>query len=401
LTGEDAIDNAADAAQTAIVADALASDLKSKRKGGSESCANCGAPLEGPYCFVCGQYDDDLRRPVWTLAAEVVEGLFSVDGRVWRTVPPLVVQPGVMTRRYLDGERARFVPPFRLYLVASLIFFLVVAFAGGLFGGLSEPLESDGPAMDTAAGLERGVEEIAQARQEAEAAGNADEARTLATIEESLRQAEAAAARSQREAEAVSSALPDPGREATKRSLRAALVPEDMSEAEREAARADHEDVNLTGIEGVPLEHRRWIMARAERIIDDPSRLFDAMERWAPRLLFVLVPVYALMLALMHVWRRDFIFYDHLIVSLHAHAFLFLLLSALLLSGELIGPGVAPALILIFLLWSNFYIYRLHRRVYGHGRISSVLRTLIIDLAYLVILSIALVALFALGVAFV
>ncbi|MBA4802899.1 MAG: hypothetical protein H2040_13665, partial [Euryhalocaulis sp.] len=157
-------------------------------------------------------------------------------------------------------------------------------------------------------------------------------------------------------------------------------------------------DLSFGGAESMPLEQRRWLVTRINRIIDDPSRLGDAMERWAPRLLFVLLPVYALILAGMHFWRRDFVFYDHLVVSLHAHAFFFLLMTGLIIAGIGLGGFLTTT---IFIIWSNFYIYRMHRRVYRHGRLTSVLRTLVLDFVYMIVLTLSLVILFFLGVAFV
>ena len=56
---------------------------------------------------------------------EALDGLLSFDGRAWKTLPPLVVFPRRITRKYLSGSRARFIPPFRVYIIASLIFFLI------------------------------------------------------------------------------------------------------------------------------------------------------------------------------------------------------------------------------------------------------------------------------------
>jgi len=59
-------------------------------------------------------------------AAEVTEDLTHADSRLWRTLLALIFQPGLLTREFLDGRRVRYLPPLRLYLVLSLVFFLVV-----------------------------------------------------------------------------------------------------------------------------------------------------------------------------------------------------------------------------------------------------------------------------------
>jgi len=94
-------------------------------------CANCGTPLQGPWCHVCGQSGEDFHRSITRLIGEVVESLLHADGRLWRTLPDLMLRPGRLTRDYLDGHRAPQIPPLRLFLVVLLAIFVV----GGLTSG--------------------------------------------------------------------------------------------------------------------------------------------------------------------------------------------------------------------------------------------------------------------------
>jgi|SRR5580658_62308 hypothetical protein len=88
-------------------------------------CANCATPLQGPWCHQCGQVGEDFHRSTWRLIIEAVEGLWHVDGRLWRTLPNLLLHPGRLTRSYLDGHRAPQIPPLRLFLVVLLLVFFV------------------------------------------------------------------------------------------------------------------------------------------------------------------------------------------------------------------------------------------------------------------------------------
>lgn len=89
------------------------------------ACSNCETVLEGPFCHQCGQLAGDFHRSIGHLVEEVFESLFDFDGRLWHTLPNLVVKPGRLTRAYLDGHRAFQVPPLRLFLVALLLVFLL------------------------------------------------------------------------------------------------------------------------------------------------------------------------------------------------------------------------------------------------------------------------------------
>lgn len=94
------------------------------------SCADCGHPLSGPYCAQCGQSAADIRRPVRTLVTDFIGDTFVWDGRLWRTLKQLFLNPGELARRYTDGQRARWTPPIRLYLLVSLAFFATMSLGG-------------------------------------------------------------------------------------------------------------------------------------------------------------------------------------------------------------------------------------------------------------------------------
>jgi hypothetical protein len=86
-------------------------------------CTNCGANLHGEYCSQCGQRRAAPVRSLWHLLTEVAEDLTHSDSRIWRTLGYLAVRPGFLMREYRAGRRARYLPPFRLYLALSVVFF--------------------------------------------------------------------------------------------------------------------------------------------------------------------------------------------------------------------------------------------------------------------------------------
>ena len=108
-------------------------------------CANCATALNGPWCYACGQAAEDFHRSIVRLLGEVVEGLLHMDGRIWRTVPDLMLRPGRLTRSYLEGHRAPQIPPLRLFLVVLLGIFLIGGFAGATkLGTITASVDSKG-----------------------------------------------------------------------------------------------------------------------------------------------------------------------------------------------------------------------------------------------------------------
>lgn len=87
-------------------------------------CANCQTVLSGRYCHTCGQSADNHHRSILHLILEAFEGLFHLDGRLWRTLPLIFFRPGTLTKDYMEGRIARHVPPLRTFLVSLLLLIL-------------------------------------------------------------------------------------------------------------------------------------------------------------------------------------------------------------------------------------------------------------------------------------
>lgn len=86
-------------------------------------CGNCGAPLTGPYCSACGQHAHASARSIAALFHDAWHLVTHVDGRLWQSLHLLLLQPGRLTQEYFAERRMRYLPPVRLYLVLSVLFF--------------------------------------------------------------------------------------------------------------------------------------------------------------------------------------------------------------------------------------------------------------------------------------
>jgi len=91
-----------------------------------EICANCGVALRGPYCSACGQ-SAHLHSDLRALLHDVAHGVFHFEGKFWRTLVMLAWQPGELARRYIGGERTKFVSPIGLFLFSVFLMFAVAS----------------------------------------------------------------------------------------------------------------------------------------------------------------------------------------------------------------------------------------------------------------------------------
>ena len=97
--------------------------------GWASNCLNCGSALArgGHFCSRCGQRAAPPHPRLSELAGDAFAELSGWDGKFVETFRLLVLKPGELTRRFIEGQRARFIAPVRLYLTLSVVYFLVAA----------------------------------------------------------------------------------------------------------------------------------------------------------------------------------------------------------------------------------------------------------------------------------
>jgi hypothetical protein len=93
-------------------------------------CHNCETPLAGPFCHACGQLDQPLDLPAREIARGALGDVFAWDGRFWGTVRLLLARPGFLSAEWADGRRVRYIPPLRLYVIATVLFVVTDAVNG-------------------------------------------------------------------------------------------------------------------------------------------------------------------------------------------------------------------------------------------------------------------------------
>jgi hypothetical protein len=90
-------------------------------------CRNCGAQVTGKHCAACGQAVDAHLLSMREVMGDIAHSLLHLDSRVWRTLRLLVLKPGELTREFIAGRHQSYLPPFRLYLAISILFFALSA----------------------------------------------------------------------------------------------------------------------------------------------------------------------------------------------------------------------------------------------------------------------------------
>ena len=114
------------------------------------ACLDCGAELTGLYCQTCGQRAH-LHRTIGAFWHDLVHGVLHFDAKTWHTLKLLAWRPGELTRRYIDGERTKFISPVALFLFSIFLMFAVFQISG-----VRSPADMGAPTRSTDALAVRG-----------------------------------------------------------------------------------------------------------------------------------------------------------------------------------------------------------------------------------------------------
>ncbi len=356
--------------------------LKPERLAGSERCLNCGTELRGPFCHYCGQPDKRLLRFFPVLVREFFEDFLELDTRFSRTMVPLLVRPGRLTRDYLDGRRYRYTPPIRLFIFSSMLFFILAATLAG-----------DAISFNTTGAFDR-AEIATLSDPEKLAALSQGDPEALARFEEEV----------QRAVETHEEAGDANGEESGQPETETTAGEE---EADRLTFRFNDEDWNRETnpliIPGMPDWFNDWINdeieqspRKAEEIKENPNIIVDEFFDLLPATMFIMLPIVALLFKIWYLFAKKY-YVEHLIHALHNHAFVFVALTITLLNNALIAwrdPEGDSALwqnmfwlsIAIY-MWIPVYLLISLKTVYQQGWFLTVGKYCVIGISYIVMLT--------------
>ena len=340
-----------DAVGTAIEGGLVAKAVDEARTSGAPvehghfaegQCLNCGTELIGTHCHACGQ-KAHLHRTVRGFLHDLVHGVLHFEGKFWRTLPMLAWHPGRLTRRYIDGERAKFVGPIAVFLFVVFTSFAIFQLAGGSASMLEAARTEVDPVAEVEREYVRRGQELAEKRAELAAADG--EAATA--LSEEIAQLE-------EEYVGVGGALSQMGSD---------MAPGDV----------DGSDMTIT-LE----ETSSW-----KSLKENPQLLAYKIQTNAYKFSWLLIPISAPFVWLLYCWRRRFKMYDHVVFTTYSIAFMLVLagLSATLIYyGTFLQYDGLQLLGIATMFYAPVHMYRHLRGTYGSSRLGSFLRMLALSL---------------------
>ncbi|WP_269715409.1 DUF3667 domain-containing protein [Caulobacter sp. NIBR2454] len=276
------------------------------------TCADCGAETSGKFCSNCGQ-PTHVHRSLLHLGEEILHGVMHFDSRIWRTLPLLFLNPGRLTREWVEGKRSRYVSPLGMYLFTVFVVFMLLSFAPAARQE-GQPAANNKPEVSGTT-LFRAANEVTQAevaKENLPASATAQQRQAadarIATARKALDEAN----------EAMSSDPTPPD---------VAVISADWSKEIQSLAAKGELKAN-TG--------NKALDKKLNKKLQNPELALYKIQQTFYKFSFLLIPISIPFVALLFLWKRRFTLYDHgvfVLYSLTFIAILFLLGSVAMWAG--------------------------------------------------------------------
>lgn len=335
------------------MARAVEDDTGKSGDGSSGDCLNCGSPVTGSYCSNCGQ-PLQVHRSIGAFWHDILHGVLHFEGKFWRTLPLLAWKPGELTRRYIHGQRARFISPMALFLFSVFLMFAVFSFIGSPFSGISGAAD--------AAGAETASEAIA-----------VEEER----LETKIAEIESALATGELDSASESELQQDLLNRQRARNVMAVVRGENMPYPDAGVNDCEDglciEDLNVDlGPDWQKHPVSSAVMSTLRKVSANPDLLLYKLQANGYKFAWLLIPISLPFVWLTTIGRRGYHFYDHAVFTTYSISFMSLLFITCALLAAL---GVSDAIwagLLIF--YPPFHMYRQLRHAYQMSRIEALIR---------------------------
>ncbi len=374
-----------------------------------KNCLNCGTIVAGKYCQSCGQENAEPKDTVLGLIQHFVYDITHFDGMFFSSLKMLLFRPGMLTRKYMEGKRASYLNPIKMYVFTSAIFFLI-------FFTFLNPVKSlkDDSASSKIAGLKEVREDLLMVRDSAGKPFNADAMEKAILETDSTISALNRKAEEERENEEKYTKLGDSILVKTPKI--GIYIDSGNLRSRATGGNGFLEGLSFSKVRAYQLyqQHlpdslkdktlKKAVLYRAIKMKEqgeddrlEPVRaMMDRFFHTFPQLLFISLPLFALILNFLYHSRKQYLYVDHVIFTIHLFCatFIFILLIALSTKlKNLTGVGLFSLLNAVIVLLIFFYQYKALRNFYSQGRGKTMLKFILLNMAAGMVMSLLLFAL--------
>ncbi len=318
--------------------------------------------MKAVYCGNCGQRNDDYRRSIFALFTEVFTSIFGFESRIWRTWLSLIIRPGKVAREYADGARTKWSSPVRVYLVMSILLF-------GFMGLTQTQIFSIDMNIKVKDGVTKPTAELV----------DEDYTLTLPKMHYFKTQKQVAAFHDERELRIIEKAINAEGFVVNIGDFDNALDNQEV-EAANKILSSENQQANKNMM---------------INLIRNPEQLNSVIQKWFPKLIFLMMPFTMLLGAIFIRGRPNALLFDHLVHAAYIHAFAYLLL----LIGIILNRYMPfLRMELVFMVAMLIYLPLSLKAMFKRGWFKTLLTSYGVGMIYLLTITITMTLLVAFSV---
>jgi len=394
-------------------------------------CLNCQAELYGRYCHKCGQENLEPKESVWHLINHFFQDITHFDGKFFTTVKDLITKPGFLSLEYMKGKRASYLNPIRMYVFTSAIFFLILFSLRGTedFMKLDENNKPTNERKEGISDWEHQAKRAASRLKEARTDKESDTTELADNLVE-LNEKIAVAKKIYGDTSTLKFDVKDVALmmlRANTDSLRKGGMPDSiikkMNDAlvKRDSLKlAGKDEADLFNISAkkyptaaaydslqklLPSSNRdgwltrlfvRKVIEIRNEINSDKNGFFEKFKEKIlhsfPKILFISLPFFALILKLVYIRRKQYYYTSHGIFTIHLYCATFILMLVYILFNQLQGTTSWKWLNVVFIiidlvtwLYMMIYFYKAMRKFYGQGWFKTLVKYFIISFLALIV----------------
>ena len=348
-------------------------------------CLNCGTSLIGSHCHSCGQ-QAHLHRTLGAFMHDLLHGALHFEGKMWSTLPLLVLKPGQLTRRYVEGERKKFVSPMALFLFGVFLMFAVFQMVG-----LTTPTSFDDTDNDFVVGMREGFkDQPAPGSPPTGSAEPTEQSPQSPTLADAV--AEARREEDELRARLEEMAPDDPGREELEVEIAGTHQAIEIMEGTASLIPSKNNSAVFTptGETGVA-----FLDKMNDKWRENPGLMLYKLQANSYKFSWLLIPLSIPFVWILFAWKRRFKAYDHAIFITYSLSFVTLLFVVLSLFTLIPSLGWVALTAMLFV--PPIHLYKQLRGAYSLSRFSAFWRLMALSLFIWIVIILFLQILVLLG----
>ena len=348
----------------------------------ANNCLNCNAEVKGRFCSVCGQENIEPKETFWNLVSHFLYDLFHYDGKALSTLKTLVFKPGLLTHEYVRGRRASYLHPIRLYIFISAMFFLLVfSFSSSTNTTANENVKTE--ILHTKDSLQKQLNNTRDTIKRNEISNQIKEEDEILRIYNIT---------------GMKMDAKDIKNEDTVSLSKGVVITDNLPATISEYDSIQKKLPEKLKDEWLTRKYKHKVISINEKYKGRRVEFYEAIkEKFGhslPQMMFVSVPVAALIFSLLYMRRKQFAYVQHgvFIVHIYSAVFIFILmLYALRVLNDYLHWVLIKTIIDIGVIFIFFYLYKSMRNFYEQRRFKTILKYFIFLFSYSIVLSLLMI----------